>query len=75
MCYSPRVQASMELSDRLNRAKARREIPAETPFRTKVKKGNEGALEMFCVDGSDLVIQALGSVLFWPNITDQASVV
>jgi hypothetical protein len=64
----------MELEGRFAKAVARREISPVALFKTEIKKSDQGALEMFCVDGSGSAIQALGSVLFWSNITDQMSV-
>jgi hypothetical protein len=65
----------MELEERFIKAVARREISKEIPFETEIKKGDSGSLQMFCVDGSGLAIQALGSVSFWSNITDRMSAV
>ena len=72
MAYSPSVQASMELHDRFVQAVARRKIPEGTPFKTGVEKDGDG-IRKFCLDSSGVVMPALGSVLFQPNITDPFS--
>jgi len=72
MAYSPSVQAGIELHDRFIQAVARREIPAGTPFRTGTERDGDG-IRKFCLDSSGVVMPALGSVLFQPNITDPFS--